>query len=434
MAVTRRQFVAGMSALAASLGFNSAQVAKITEALAFGPPFDAKPKVLWVHGAECTGCTVSLLSLYEDARGKAIRGTNVSTLDALQIVAGTQGKDVLTQVRTLQNSGFNVDPSPYAINVQDILVDWIDLQYHETVQSMGGDLAYRFLADNMVNGEGAEPFVLVVEGAVQDKHLKGAWGDDGETPWCSIGMPDGDPIGGFEDLSFDDVVQMLAEQSNCLGVIAIGQCATFGGIPAAVSPDFVDFLGNPINPLTGEVDGTSDNKGRQTGAMGTYEFLVHKESAAADKVVNVPGCPTNPWWFVLSVVCFLIGKLAPDAVPGILDLDATRRLKAVYGTPLHGPACARYGDYVKGIFAENPGDSGCLQLIGCKGPSVNSLCGVHGWNGQQPENIQSTASVDSYGVASIRGKQGGNCIMAGHPCMGCTEKGYPDAFVPFVLR
>jgi hypothetical protein len=29
---------------------------------------------------------------------------------------------------------------------------------------------------------------------------------------------------------------------------------------------------------------------------------------------------------------------------------------------------------------------------------------------------------------------GGHCPRAGHPCMACTEKGYPDSFVPFVVR
>ncbi|MDF1542763.1 MAG: hypothetical protein P1P71_06550 [Anaerosomatales bacterium] len=452
MAVTRRQFVAGMSALAASMGFNSAQIAKITEALAVGGlGFKTKPKVLWVHGAECTGCSVSLLSLYEDARGLAIRGTNISTLAALELATDAPGGDVLTYKRTLQNNGFNVDGSPYAINVQDILIDWVDLQYHETVQSMGGDLGYRVLAENMVYSGGDDPFVLVVEGAVQDKDLGGAWGDAGHHPWCSIGMPDTagtaviDGTTPLTDLSFDDVVQKLAERADCAAVIAIGQCATFGGIPASTSPEFTDILGV----------GQGDNKGRQTGAMGTHEFLLHKGSAAADKVVNVPGCPTNPWWFVLTVVAFLVdlkatlGALAGTEGPlGILTataglpaitggVDATRRLTAVYGTPLHGPACARYGEYVKGNFADNPGEDGCLQLIGCKGPSVNSTCGVHGWNGQQPENreaLRGAGFIDSHNVADFGGKQGGNCIMAGHPCMGCTEQGYPDAFVPFVVR
>lgn len=445
MAVTRRQFVAGLGAVAATMGFSSAQIATITEALAYGN-LTGKPKVIWVHGAECTGCSVSLLSLYEDARGKAVRGTNISTLDALGLAA--PGENVLNNMRTLQNNGFNVDGSPYAVNVQDILIDWIDLQYHETVMTMGGDLAYQSLKANMTYNGGNDPFVLVVEGAVQDKGLKGAWGDEGHHPWCSIAMDDA----GEDELSFDDVVKTLAERADCAGVIAIGQCATFGGYPAAVSPAFINAVGAPINPITGEADGSSDNKGRQTGAFGTYDFLVHKGSAAASKVVNVPGCPTNPWWFVLTVVCFLIdlqatlgttGVTGPlgilgDAAGGLPKIvggvDASRRLKAVYGTPLHGPACARYKYYTEGIFAADPGDKGCLQLIGCKGPSVNSLCGVHGWNGQQPENRQATDSVDGYSVAEFGKKQGGNCIMAGHPCMGCTEPGYPDKFVPFVLR
>jgi len=29
---------------------------------------------------------------------------------------------------------------------------------------------------------------------------------------------------------------------------------------------------------------------------------------------------------------------------------------------------------------------------------------------------------------------GGMCMTAGAPCMGCAEKGYPDAFTPFVVR
>jgi hydrogenase small subunit len=445
MAVTRRQFVAGMGALAATMGFSSAQVAKITEALAYGN-LEGKPKVIWVHGAECTGCSVSLLSLYEDARGTAIRGTDITTLAALQLAA--PGEDVLGDMRTLQNNGFNVDPSAYAVNVQDVLVDWIDLQYHETVMTMGGDLAYQSLKANMDYTGGDDPFVLVVEGAVQDKDLAGAWGKASSHPWCSVGANDA----GTDELSFDDVVQSLAERADCAAVITIGQCAAFGGYPAAVSPEFVNAVGAPINPVTGLADGTSDNMGRQTGAFGVYDFLVHKGSAAADKVVNVPGCPTNPWWFVLTVVCLLVDLQATlgttdvtgplgilgDAAGGLPQIvggvDHSRRLQAVYGTPLHGAACARYKYWTNGVFAENPGDPGCLQLIGCKGPHTNSTCGVHGWNGQQPENRRGTASVDSHGVAEYGKKQGGNCIMAGHPCMGCTEPGYPDKFVPFVLR
>lgn len=170
MAVTRRQFVAGMSALAASMGFNSAQIAKITEALAYGPlGVGKKPKVLWVHGAECTGCSVSLLSLYEDARGLAVRGTNIKTLDALTLAASPDPVPrILATYDPEVGTGdpipgaLNVDGSAFAVNVQDILVDWVDLQYHETIMNMGGDMAYRVLRENMDYTGGNDPFVLVV--------------------------------------------------------------------------------------------------------------------------------------------------------------------------------------------------------------------------------------------------------------------------------
>ena len=186
------------------------------------------------------------------------------------------------------------------------------------------------------------------------------------------------------------------------------------------------------------------------------------------KVINAPGCPTNPWWFVLTVVLFLVDAPsvlgAPANTPGTLGtleavaqpsaafatfapagtsiapngsaVDGTRRLKWVYGTPIHSPYCPRYRDFVVGNFASQPGDAGCLQLIGCKGPASNSLCGWHGWNAQQPENSASYEFALSQENPAPSGTQyqGGHCTRAGHPCMACTEKGYPDSFVPFVKR
>ena len=117
--------------------------------------------------------------------------------------------------------------------------------------------------------------------------------------------------------------------------------------------------------------------------------------------------------------------------------DGTYRIKAVYNNPIHGPYCPRYRDFVTGTFAAKPGDSGCLQKIGCKGPAAKSLCGVHGWNNQQPNN----AGVTGFGTTPVSNlapdgvtPTGGHCTRAGHPCMACTEKGYPDSFVPFVVR
>jgi hydrogenase small subunit len=173
----------------------------------------------------------------------------------------------------------------------------------------------------------------------------------------------------------------------------------------------------------------------------------------------VPGCPANPWWFTLTVVAWLVDAVtatgttgAATGALGILNgnleikggVDSQRRLTAVYGHLLHGKYCPRYPKYASRIFASAPGDpnNGCLKNIGCKGLSTMSMCGRHGWNAQQPQNVSSVAkgnlnpAVEALAYVSTDGatKLGGFCMTAGAPCMGCTEKGYPDAFTPFVVR
>ncbi len=145
----------------------------------------------------------------------------------------------------------------------------------------------------------------------------------------------------------------------------------------------------------------------QTGAMGVGAYLTRPgstSSAAAGKVINVPGCPTNPWWFVLTVVLFMadfaqngaLGILlpAPSHAPNPAAVDSSGRLKAVYPIPVHSAWCPRYQYYKKGKYAMKPGDAGCLQKLGCKGIGAKSLCGIHGWNNQQPENPGSLASLN----------------------------------------
>jgi hydrogenase small subunit len=469
MAITRRQFVTRLGALAAAIGVSQVDLAKITEAFAHGSPWGTKwydkPQVFWVHGAECTGCSTSLLSLFEDARGN-IQGTPYSTLAALDLaVNGTgNGNAVLSGTvsggpgaeanhpfghRTLQNvygnniaTSYGTNPdgygnnSPYTVNIADVLIDFIALEYHETVMGFGGDLAYQYL-ENAIAQPHTKPFVLVVEGAVQAVTNTGYWNSTGTAPWCSIGQ---DGVTGHE-AEFGAVVAGLAVQ-NCAAIITIGQCASFGGYPACQSP--VLSQGGVVNAS-------------QTGALGVYDFLsTHSDpavNAAAAKVIAVPGCPTNPWWFILTVVAWLVdanaviqsGMTAPGPL-GILNaslginasaVDNTRRLKLVYGSSVHGPLCPRYQDFNNGVFAQTPGDPGCLQYIGCKGPGTLSLCAVHGWNGTNPNN---DGTWEHGLVNTLKAAPGTNtnsasfCVSAGHPCMACTEKGYPDNFVPFVNR
>lgn len=444
MAITRREFTTTLTALAAAVGLGSSELQTMTQAFANVSPSMGgalgKPRVVWVHGAECTGCSTSLLSFLEDLNGQAVYGTSVTTGAALGLAGASL--DITGATRTALYGAGTSDESWG--NIADVVVSVIDLQYHETVMGMGGDLAAQLLkdfADYTPTGlpadagkPGEQPFVLVVEGALQDKDQGGAWADDANNgdSWCSIGMSDD----GLVEHDMADIVVALATKSTCAGVVPIGQCAAFGGYPGC-KPQ--------ISQTTGGVVGAGgfNVAMSQTNAMGTYDYLMRSDlaggsaaaRAAAAKVINVPGCPTNPWWFCLTVVIFMVNLANPAVASslGLMATDSSRRLKAAYPIPVHSPMCPRYRDYNAGRYALKAGDPGCLQKIGCKGLMTNSLCGLHGWNNQQPQNGK-TPGTELLGLASLNGGKGGHCTKSGHPCMACTEKGYPDAFVPFVKK
>lgn len=448
MAITRRQFVTRLGTMAAAMGLSQTDLTKLTEAFAHNTAVEglwgtddwtAKPRVIWVHGAECTGCSTSLLSFYENVAGTAVETGNVSTLAALDIIAGTStdaenptaaGSLFATQAghpyghRTLFNTDLHVDGSPYLANIADVLIDFISVEYHETVMGMFGDLASKWLADAMTGGAGN--YVLVVEGAVQDKVSNAGLafpdGHSGES-WCSIGV-DSD---GTNEKDFGDVVEALAETGNgCAGVITIGQCASFGGYPACVSPK----LG-----------------AKQTSAAGVSAFLGTKTGPFAP-VLNCPGCPTNPWWFVGTVVLALLDistSKTLGASGSYTEADGQGRAVHIYGHLLHGKYCPRYTFYKQRKYASNPGAEGCLKNLGCEGLSTKSPCGRHGWNAQQPQNSKFDGTFAEGGNLDVHAVQGTvadgsgdamgtNCLNAGHPCMGCTETGYPDKFTPFCTR
>lgn len=451
MAITRRQFVTRLGALAAAAGFSQVEVSKLATAFGgnstnYGGTF-GKPKVIWVHGAECTGCSTSLLGILEDGTGRPFRYDSNPTVAAITTagaivgagvtgaVLGPDPEDVLA-FPTLSDDNFfegfreAVYGAPEHVNIADVVIDVIDLQYHETVMGMGGDLAAQWLKDFIDNYEdesAGEKYVLVVEGALQDARFGGAWGDTSNThvPWCSIGMSDDydyEAETGFE-LDMPEVVAKLAAKDDCAAIIAIGQCATYGGYPGC-KPRI------SAAAAAGEFDPTMS----QTGAKGTRDFLLQYSlpsnptfasavNAAAANVINVPGCPTNPWWFVLSTVMVMLKLAGTD----LIELDAGQRIKRVYPGTVHSAFCPRYPDYRKGKYALKPGEAGCLQKLGCKGITASSLCGKHGWNNQQPENANDLSYLNKSGV-------GGHCTVSGHPCMACTEKGYPDSFVPFIKR
>ena len=214
-----------------------------------------------------------------------------------------------------------------------------------------------------------DPFVLCVEGSIPNEKLSG------EGYWAAIGD---DPETG-QPITTSEWLDRLAPKAAA--VVAIGTCATYGGIPA--------MRNNP------------------TGAMGVADHLGWNwKSSAGLPVVNIPGCPAQPD-NMTEVLLYLALHLAGRApVP---DLDEQLRPRWLFGRTVR-EGCNRAGFAEQGQFATEYGDDPrCLVKLGCKGPVVKCNVPVRGW-------------VDGYG----------GCPNVGGICMACTMPGFPDKFMPFM--
>jgi hydrogenase small subunit len=232
------------------------------------------------------------------------------------------------------------------------------LAYHGTLMAATGDLSVRTAMDTAKKHKGK--YVLIVEGAVPCK-------DDGI--YGTLGEEAGKPI------TMLHWVDMLGR--DAMATLAVGTCAAYGGISAA----------HP-NP---------------TGCEGVMQ--VYSRLHITTPVVNIPGCPSHPDWFVGTV-----SKILLYGLPQAHELDDQGRLKLFFGRSIHSRCIKR--DYLdEGVFAAKFGDEGCLLELGCKGPFTNADCPIRQWNG----------SVNW-------------CVSAGSPCIGCTEKGFPDEHSPIYQR
>jgi hydrogenase small subunit len=214
-----------------------------------------------------------------------------------------------------------------------------------------------------------DPFVLVVEGSIPNEKIHAPGGY-----WAAMGT---DPKT-EQPIKTTEWIDRLAPKA--LAVVAIGTCATYGGIHA--------MAGNP------------------TGCMGMNDYLGWDgKSKAGLPVVNVPGCPVQPDNFMETLLYLLyqVAGLAP-----MIPLDDEGRPKWLFGKTVHD-GCDRGAYYEQGDFASEYGSPKCLVKLGCWGPVVNCNVPKRGW------------------MAGI-----GGCPNVGGICIGCTMPGFPDKFMPFM--
>jgi hydrogenase small subunit len=216
-----------------------------------------------------------------------------------------------------------------------------------------------------------DPFVLVMEGSVPNEEI------NGEGHWAAMGT---DPSTG-QPITTNEWIDRLAPKAAA--VVALGTCATYGGIPAM--------------------------KNNPTGAMGLPDYLGWRwRSKAGLPIVCVPGCPTQPD-NTTETLLYLVLQLAGMAP--MIELDDALRPKWLFGRTAH-ESCNRAAFYEEGDFATEYGsDHRCLVKLGCKGPVVKCNVPLRGWQS---------------GI--------GGCPNVGGICMACTMPGFPDKYMPFMAE
>jgi hydrogenase small subunit len=227
-----------------------------------------------------------------------------------------------------------------------LILDLVSIDYHETLFAAAGHQLEAALEATRLREKGQ--YVLVVEGAIPRK--------DGGI-YCMVGGK-----------KATDTLKELA--ADAAAIVAIGSCASWGGLPSAAP-----------NP---------------TDAVGVREIL--PEAFKAGKIVNLPGCPANPYNLLGTVLQFATFKSLPR-------LDDKARPLFAYARVIHED-CPRRAHFDNGRFAQAFGDPGhregwCLYKLGCKGPQTHANCSLL--------NFCEVPGAWPIGI--------------GHPCIGCTEQG-----------
>jgi hydrogenase small subunit len=214
-----------------------------------------------------------------------------------------------------------------------------------------------------------DPFVLVIEGSLGNENING----EGHWTGFHYDKATGQPI------TLNEWVDRLAPKAAA--VVAVGTCATYGGIPAM--------------------------KNNPTGAMGVRDYLGWDwKSSAGIPIVNIPGCPAQPD-NMTEMLMFLVFALA--GMGPLPELDEAGRPTSLFGRTAH-EGCNRAAFYEQGDFATTYGnDHRCLVKLGCKGPVVKCNVPLRGWQN---------------GI--------GGCPNVGGICMACTMPGFPDKYMPFM--
>ncbi|MGH2840116.1 MAG: hydrogenase expression protein HypE [Solirubrobacteraceae bacterium] len=300
---------------------------------------------------------------------------------------GAQGGLRESMVHVFWLSGMSCDGCSVAMlgatnpSVEELVLDRVpDLPlvvlHHPMVSETSG---HELMAPYAAAAEGSlgAPYIVVLEGSIPDDQPLSAG------HLAAMGTVADWPRGARLNRSANQPVRVtdwvMALAPGAAACMAIGTCATWGGIPAAA--------------------------GNITGSMGLMDFLgAGYRSARGIPVVNVPGCAPQGDNFTETLTAIVRYLGGTRELP---DFDELGRPGWLFDQTVHRH-CPKAGYYEEGVFSEEPGDNQCLVEIGCWGPVVQC-------------NIVERGAINHMG----------GCMVAGGACIGCTMPGFPDKYSPF---
>jgi len=267
--ISRRGFLKFCGMMTATLALPAHYTGRVAKALLTAP----RPPVIWLEFQDCTGDTESFL-------------------------------------RTSQPG------------VDELLLEVLSLDYHETIMVPAGDMTERSMRNTMESFPGQ--YIAVVEGSIPTIN------------------------GGIHCMIRGRTALSIAQEvcGNAMATLAVGTCAWDGGL-AAAQP----------NP---------------TGAVG-----VRGAVPGLQTLINLPGCPAN----VVNLTATLVHFLTFNDWPAT---DGAGRPYFAYGEEIH-EECERHDHYEDERFVLEWGDEGhrqgwCLFRMGCKGPETHHNCSTVKWN------------------------------------------------------
>jgi Ni,Fe-hydrogenase I small subunit len=422
--------------------------AATTSAVTLTGRVEVTPSNLLASGSEISSCSL----VYDGADRIAIGGGGVY---AIVPMVATSGARTLLEDITLSGT---VMMAPGTILLTGSVIpigSWVELDADASAigASTDADNKVQYANTTLTAAHTLVGRIEALEGAILDGV------DTGTAGYLASASQ--------HDRTFADEVLNFAMAPGCAVIIAVGTCASYGGIPAANgSVTGARGLISTGAYNQGACDGTyckENTEGYWDYLLRTCKITTEQWEALMCKTICVPGCPPHPDWIVGTIAYWLnIGqppvmdkfhrpftfyqeyqcKHCMWQTNDTQDATITADLQDIDGNAPSSQSGRTIGNSPKLYLNKyNSTMEGCIGILGCKGRKTKADCSYRRWNGEGPWTALDLPTLTGSTTQAILARQvltkqkGGVswCVQTRAGCHGCTEPRFPDGWGPFFM-